>query len=276
MFDLHVHAAPDIVPRVGDDAQVVDWYREAGFRGCVLKGHYDVTAARARAVDGGTVRVCGSISLNRPVGGFSPIAVATALELGARVVWLPTVDAWTQHAAGLHCPFDGDPVLGRGPEYAAPPVDPRTAEPILSILRLIADADAVLATGHLSAEEVAWILPEARRAGIRRIMLTHPSYTAPAMSAEVARTLASSVAAAVEITAFQLLLQDGWDAARLAGFIRGVGVEHCLLSSDAGNPAMPSPPEALGQLIDALAGQGLDRQRLIAMASDIPEALVLE
>ncbi|HTF55007.1 MAG TPA: DUF6282 family protein, partial [Pseudonocardia sp.] len=35
VFDLHVHAAPDVWDRRGDDAQIVRWYAEAGFTGCV-------------------------------------------------------------------------------------------------------------------------------------------------------------------------------------------------------------------------------------------------
>ena len=41
----------------------------------------------------------------------------------------------------------------------------------------------MLATGHLSADEVAWLLGEAQSAGVRRLLLTHPTYTVPAMSA---------------------------------------------------------------------------------------------
>ncbi|MGH2871004.1 MAG: DUF6282 family protein, partial [Solirubrobacteraceae bacterium] len=43
MFDLHVHTAPDVQERWGDDVAVVRAYAQAGFSGCVLKAHYDCT-----------------------------------------------------------------------------------------------------------------------------------------------------------------------------------------------------------------------------------------
>jgi hypothetical protein len=46
-----------------------------------------------------------------------------------------------------------------------------------------------------------------------------------------------------------------------------------VLSSDAGQPDIPTAPEALQLLIDTLAGQGLDRSWLTAAASTTPKSL---
>lgn len=273
MFDLHVHAAPDVVGRWGGDVDVVDCYQAAGFRGCVIKGHYDTTAGRAvTAGVGRALRVYGGIVLNRHVGGFNPVAVSAALQHGARVVWLPTADAHTQRAAGL-------PRLGGAgagvPDvvYAAPPVDPTTAGPLRTIIRLVADADAVLATGHLSGPEASWVLAEARRAGLRRVLLTHPTYTVPGLTPAAAAELAAQGGHA-EVTAYQLLHQPGCGPAMLRQVVEAVGYDRLVLSSDAGQPDSPPPPEALERLVDALAGEGLDRDALRAAASEIPERLV--
>jgi len=273
MFDVHVHAAPDISPRLGDDREVLRWYAEAGFSGCVLKGHYDATMGRAAAAGAGLgLQVYGGQALNQHVGGINPAAVAAALAMGARVIWMPTVDASTEQPAGLPRLCSQTPELP-STTYAIPPVDWSTGHHVRQILRLIAEADAVLATGHLSVMEVAWLLDEARLAGISRVLLTHPSYTVPAMSAAQAAELTGQGVYA-EVTANQLLRQPGCDAACLAAFVAGVGYDRVVLSSDAGQPDNPRPPEALQLLIDALAVAGLDRQALRACASDIPERLV--
>lgn len=273
MFDLHVHAAPDVWPRAGDDLQILRWYVEAGFSGCVLKGHYDATPGRAQAASHGLdLRVYGSQVLNQHVGGINPAAVAAALTMGARIIWMPTADAHTQKAAGLPRLCWQDSNL-EDAVYAVPPVDWSVVERVHQVLRLIADADAVLATGHLSTAEVGWLLPVARQTGVKRILLTHPSYTVPAMSASDAAELTAHGAFA-EVTAYQLLHQPDCDARRLAAFVRTVGYDRIILSSDAGQPTSPPPPEALHLLIDALTAQGLDRSALIACASDIPEGLV--
>src|SRR5690625_3567215 len=274
MFDLHVHAAPDIVGRRLDDAETVAAYKASGFTGCVLKAHYESTVGRAAAVGRGSpVQVFGGIALNQHVGGVNPTAVAAALASGGRVVWFPTADSHTQRSAGLPRLCGTRPGLAER-TYALPPVDPSAEAAARDICRRIAEADAVLATGHISTAEVAWLLPVAREYGVRRILLTHPSYTVPGMSAREAAEFTAAGALA-EITTFKLLHQPGCDAAHLAAFAREVGLANVVLSSDAGQPDSPPAPEALHLLIDALAAEGLDRAALRACANGIPADLVV-
>lgn len=274
MFDLHVHTAPDVVPRLADDIATVAAYEAAGFSGCVLKGHCEPTVGRAAAAGAGrALSVYGGVVLNRPAGGLNPDAVAATLALGGRVVWMPTVDALAQRSSPWAHPVDCAPGAPSGGGYALPPVHPAAEGPCLEIIRLVADADALLATGHVGAEELAWLVPTARRLGVRRVLLTHPSFTVPGLSAAAVRELVE-LGAVAEVTAYQLLHQRDVDAAGLAAFLREVGHRHCVLSSDAGQAGAPSGPEALHLLVDVLAGEGLDRGALDAMAGDIPEALV--
>lgn len=273
VFDLHVHAAPDVTPRRADDRDAVASYAAAGFEGCVLKGHYESTVGRAVAAGRGQpLRVYGGIALNQHAGGINPAAVAACLDGGGRVVWMPTADSHTQRAAGLPNLCGLRPELSQH-TYALPPVDWSTAEDARVICRLVAEADAVLATGHISTAEARWLLTTARELGVRRVLLTHPSYTVPAMSATEAAELVAWGALA-EITTFQLLHQPGCTPERLAAFVRDVGVEHVVLSSDAGQPDSPFPPQALELLVDVLAREGIDRGALLACAAERPAALV--
>lgn len=275
MFDVHVHAGPDIVPRLAQDHEVAQMYAAAGFSGLVLKAHYESTVGRAAAAADLTgLDVYGGLALNQHVGGINVEAVSAALYSGARMIWMPTADSHTQVTAGLPRLCCSDQRLGAH-TYALPPLD-RSVEPALrQILALVGEADAVLATGHVSEPEVAWLVSEASTYGVRRLLLTHPSYTVPAMAALHARELAAHSGALIEITAYQLLHQPNWGIDDLAGYIRAVGLEHCVLSSDAGQPNSPPPPQALEQLVDALADHGLDRAGLVAAASERPAALVM-
>lgn len=273
MFDLHVHTGPDVQPRLGDDVEIVRLYEQAGFTGCVLKGHYDATAGRARSAGHqSSLNVYGALALNQHVAGLNTAAVAASLAMGARVIWMPTADAHTQQAAGLPRLCHTQPHVP-SITYAIPPIDPSAEAGVRQIVTLVAEADAVLATGHLSTPEIAWLLPVARAAGVKRLLLTHPSWTIPAMTAaEAAEFVGHGVYA--EITAYQLLHQAGCTAAKLAQFARTVGLQHIILSSDAGQPDSPPPPDALSQLLEELAAQGLDRGALRACASERPEQLV--
>src|SRR5206468_6647170 len=96
----------------------------------------------------GSVRVFGGVCCDRQVGGVNPAAVETALRLGARLVWLPTLSSAQDVANGvaeeLGLPGPGLRVTDKhGTLLAA------TRE----VMDLVAEHDAVLATGHVSAEE---------------------------------------------------------------------------------------------------------------------------
>jgi hypothetical protein len=273
VFDCHVHAAPDILPRRGDDLDTLDAYAAAGAGGFVLKGHHESTVGRAHDLSRRSgLSVVGGITLNQAAGGINPAAVAATLHAGGRVVWMPTADAHTQERAGLPRLCDLDERLDRA-VFAVPPAAPEAEDAAELVLALIADSDAVLATGHLSGAECAWLLARARHYGIRRVLLTHPSYTVPGLDAAGVAELVAAGGFA-EITAYQLLHQPGCAAEMLAEVARAAG-SALVLSSDAGQPDSPPPPEALQQLVDALAACGVDRGVLAAAASTTPAELFL-
>ena len=46
-YDLHIHTAPDVIPRKCTDEETVRRLEAAGMKGCAIKCHYFETAARA-------------------------------------------------------------------------------------------------------------------------------------------------------------------------------------------------------------------------------------
>ena len=86
VIDMHVHAAPDVTPRLADDIEIASAAANAGMQALVFKSHVTHTADRAaiaeRVVKG--IRVFGGLALNYPIGGFNPAAVEVAIKLGAR------------------------------------------------------------------------------------------------------------------------------------------------------------------------------------------------
>ena len=100
MVDLHVHAAPSLMPRHGNDEQTVSAELGLGFSAVVLKAHEGSTVDRAAIAGEG---VYGGVVLNSAIGGANPDAVEIAARLGGRVVWMPTVSTAT-HKAGAASP----------------------------------------------------------------------------------------------------------------------------------------------------------------------------
>jgi hypothetical protein len=91
--DLHVHGGPDLVPRRYTDLELAARARDAGMRAIVLKSHVESTVGRAASVAAATgLEVHGGLVLNAfASGGVDPEAVELSLQLGARVIWMPTV-----------------------------------------------------------------------------------------------------------------------------------------------------------------------------------------
>lgn len=268
MFDAHVHAAPDVLERIGDDSDIAQRFASEGYDGFVLKAHYESTVGRAHAVARATgLRIFGGIALNQQCGGVNPSAVAATLQAGGRVVWMPTADSHTQQAAGLPRLCHSEPRI-RDDYYALPPVDMSTERATNAVLELIAAHDAVLATGHVSGEECRWLLDRAEHYGITRVLLTHPSYTVPGLNPREIQELADR-GGFVEITCYQLLHQPGITPAMLAA-VADVAGDRLVLSSDAGQPDSPQPPDALRLLVDTLAAQGVDRGQLTAASGEVP------
>lgn len=276
MFDSHVHAAPDITDRIGDDAAICEQYLAEQFSGFVLKAHHESTVGRAAtAASSSGLDVVGGIALNRTAGGVNAYAVLATLASGGRMVWFPTADSHTQESAGLPRLADAHPRLSRA-TLSIPPVLSATAEQlaeIMLVLDAIAEFDAVLCTGHVSTAECRWLFAEAQRRGITRFLLTHPSYSVPGMTPYEIREFADR-GAHVEITAYQLWHQPGMTTATLADVARAAG-DKLVLASDAGQPDSPQPPAALRELVDRLASEGLDPAWLHAAADDVPRELVL-
>jgi hypothetical protein len=74
--------------------------------------------------------------------GFNPAAASAALQMGARLIWMPTQDAHTRHEAGLLSLRRIRPELP-AVWYAAPPIDGAASND----LRLIRESARHLASG---------------------------------------------------------------------------------------------------------------------------------
>src|SRR4030067_494350 len=94
-IDLHIHIGPDDSPRYYDSIDLAHEASQRGMKAVVIKDHLSSTAAKAvlaSKVSPSTL-VFGGIALNETVGGLNPRSVVSALRTGAKVVWMPTVDA---------------------------------------------------------------------------------------------------------------------------------------------------------------------------------------
>jgi hypothetical protein len=264
-IDFHLHTAPDVRPRKLDDFEAARQAGARGMRAIVLKSHVTLTADRAamaeKAVPG--VRVFGGLALNAPAGGFNPAAVEMALQMGAAQIWMPTESA----AAEPHPkPPPGLSVLdGDGLKPA-----------VLDILHLIAEHNAILGTGHLPPNEIAALVPAARAAGVRKLVITHPEHPPVEMPPLMQEELRDRYGVLFERCLITTTLGHGrLPFAALAAVIRRLGPATTLIATDFGQPENPYPAEGLALYITHLLAEGF-RPAEVAVMSQANPARLLE
>ena len=276
-YDLHIHCSPDVIPRAQDGLALARDARQAGMAGMLLKDHTAPTVGRVQVLnqlaDG--PRFLSALVLNPPVGGLNPFAVEAALHEGVDVVYLPTYAARHQIAVlGPHAFAPAYPrPTGDWPGITVLDDGGALKAEVLEILDLIAQHDAILATGHLSPCEVLAVLAEAQRRGVRRLLVTHASSKTPGMSVAQQR---EAVGCGARIEHCLMGLLQGGDALvdQMRDQIRRVGPEHVILSSDLGQANNGPVVAGFAQLLDRMRHAGLGESEIRRMIVENPGELV--
>jgi hypothetical protein len=275
---MHVHIAPDVVPRRIDDLTLARRFAELELAGFQLKSHYGSTAERAAVVRAAVpgVHVMGAIALNRAVGGMNAVAVEIAAREGARTVWFPTVDSVnesgeeTQFPPGAAVPvwMELQREL-RADGVAIEPVPVVDGDGVVLpetrvVLAAIARHGLVLATGHLSRDEIFAVVDAARGEGVGEIVITHPDFPSQDLSIEDQASLAARGALLERCFTTPHTRKVTWE--RLFEAIRATGPEHSVLSTDLGQKANPDVEDGLGLMADRLLAAGFDEEAVHTMA----------
>lgn len=276
-YDLHVHIEPDVIRRRISDLELARRYAELGLRGFVLKSHYVPTAERAAVVRAAVpgVEALGAIVLNHAVGGLNPVAVEIAARGGARIVWLPTVDAANEaHEAepkpGRKLPLWAQLQLElREAGLPLPPIEvlnpDGTVRPVVrQVLRVIARHGLILATGHLGRDEILAVVKAAREEGVQQIVVTHPDYPTQNLSFEDQQALAQQGAFLERCLAPIVSGKVSWEHTFEA--IRATGPAHSFLSTDLGQPQNPPVEDGLALFAERLLEAGFSEEEVRVMA----------
>lgn len=278
-IDIHVHSAPSIFARSVTDLELAIQAISLNMRGFVLKAHEESTVSRARIVQElyPKLNVFGCLVLNWYVGGLNPYAVNLALEQGAKIIWMPT------GSAKQHLEYFG------GSDYKAQPSKvhllPQTGITILDeqgkvksevveILDLIADKNAVAASGHLSLKETVAFVHLAKERGVQKILIAHPDLGINQMPLEL-QVILTRVGAYVEKS--YLPLMPNWGKVKIEEVINSImkiGIEHCVLQTDFGQVNHVPPPIGYQEFLRLLHERGLSVHDLQQMGAHNPADLL--
>jgi hypothetical protein len=283
--DLHVHPYPSPFPRRMDAAEAAQRAADAGMRAIVVKSHHhdtatDVAALRAHGIDASGIDVFGGIALNTQVGGLNPHAVNLSLAMGGKVVWFPTI------ASPKHIEHHREHPQLKFPSLA---VDLIPEEPIdvfangegklrpevHEILRMIGEADAVLASGHMPAQSIIAVFAAAKEHGVRRMIVNHPNFVIEASKDEVKQLV--ELGALIE---HSLCMYDeessfhNWQIDTLVDWVRWVGPEHSSLGSDLGQAGNPFPADSFRKICSRLLEAGMTEAEVRMLVADNPARLI--
>lgn len=274
-IDPHVHSGPSIAVRGIDHLELVREASAAGFAAVVTKDH-DYSGVMTAALIAKhhpelRTRIYSSIVLNNVVGGFNPFAVEHTAAMGGRIVWMPTLAAenhlrWEKTASWSHPastqkmrPAVGIPVLN---------VDGMLRDDVKQILDVIAKADMVLASGHLHVSETWLVFEEARRRGVRRMVLTHPEDIVDASMEDVSGLAATGAFVEHSLCMFldgsKFQTQAPGDLRR---HIDAAGVDQTILCSDLGQTGIFSPLEGFRRGIELCIELGYSDGEIRKMTS---------
>jgi hypothetical protein len=278
--DTHVHSSPDLVARKLDDFELVRTARERGMAGLVLKNHFFTTTLRARLVASHVpgIEVVASIVLNQPMGGINPWAVEAAGRGGAKVVWMPTAHSENQlahesapgvapHPAAMHLP-------GRSAIVKVFEADGTPTADTEAVMEIIRDRGMVLATGHLTPDEVDRLTARALEIGVRKIVSTHPDLPAISMPVELQKKLAERGVYFERTFNVTQARYNTLTVAGLAARIRDVGPASTIMATDFGQPDSPLPADGLESYIEGMLTHGFSPDEIRLMVSQHARGLL--
>ena len=268
IIDIHVHSGPDSIPRKVNSMELARQAKSLGVRGLVLKNHYESTAAVAYLVrqEVPGIEIFGGVDLNLSMGGMNPAAVEHMAKMEGglgKVVWMASFDEEAQVRYNKE----------NRPSVAVSKNGQLLPE-VKQVIAMIAKYNLVMATGHPTAEEALLLIREARLQGVKQIVVTH------AMIAPIHMNLAQMREAA-KLGAYVEFVFNGligsykeFTFADYARAIRGIGVEHAILSSDLGQVHNPSHMDGWKLYLTGMKAQGFSDAEIARMTKENPAKLL--
>ncbi|MCP8310915.1 MAG: DUF6282 family protein, partial [Candidatus Methylarchaceae archaeon HK01M] len=277
-IDMHVHTAPDLFPRSVDDISLAKEAIGVGLRALVLKSHFSITTFRSCLVNqivGKDIDIFGALVMNQTFGGLNPYAVDIAIKSGAKIIWMPT------NSARNHIQYYGSGDYGAQRvtngvlyplERGITPLDKNgeILPEMKEVLKLIAKANIVLATGHCSTEETKILVKEAFSQGVQKIIVTHPDFEVVNMPIEDQKKLAR-MGAFIERTI--LPITPSWNTLTVKELIerfKEIRPETTVISTDLGQINNPTPIEGYRLFIQILLENGLPAEDIKKMSHENP------
>ncbi|MCX8021505.1 MAG: DUF6282 family protein [Syntrophorhabdaceae bacterium] len=283
-YDLHVHSAPDVLPRKFDDLEMAQRVIVKGMGGYAIKSHYFCTAERAKLIKKiyPTCDAIGTITLNSAVGGINPMAVEMAGRAGAKIVWFPTVDSEHELMHLSNTPQEKLPYWARikkemeAEGIQSPTInilnEGRLKDEVYDTLDVISRFNMVLATSHISKAEAYALVKEAKNRKVERIIITHVDFPSTFYSIEEQKELLKYGAYMEHCYTTPATGKVLWEVALEQ--IKAIGPAHVIIGTDLGQATGIFPDEGLLEYSNRLLNYGFTEEDVRTMLVENPSSLI--
>jgi hypothetical protein len=284
-YDMHIHPAPDVLDRSGDDVEFARMAKEANMAGYLIKSHYVPTADRAyyarKLVP--EVKVYGTISLNNSVGGMNSLAVDIAGRSNAKLVWFPTVDSVNEFQMRgkqdpSKLPFWAKMQQELEEEHILkPPVqvfeeNGKVSRETEEVLDRLIKYKMILATGHISPREGMELVKYARDIGVGKIIVTHADFPTTLYTIEDQKKLAKMGAYLERCYTTPATGKIPWE--HVIKEVRETGPENNIISTDLGQKTSILPVDGMRKFIKFFLDNGLSVDAVRKMTVENPSILL--
>jgi len=256
-YDLHIHTAPDVVPRKCTDLEAARRMLAAGMGGGAIKCHYLDTAARAALLreQFPQLNIVGGVVLNRSVGGLNPCAVERTAQAGGKLLWFPALESREYQRFQQR----SDPTSDLSSYIPVCDESGCLLPAALDILDAAAQYQMVVCTGHIGPSEGMALVREGQRKGCT-IVLTHADN--PADQYSTAQQIEAVRLGAVVEHSFFTTYYGRTPIEEIERQIRVVGCENVILTTDFGQPKSPFFDEGMAQYAHLLLENGFTPDEL--------------
>jgi hypothetical protein len=217
------------------------------------------------------VKLFSGIVLNNASGGINPHAVDHAIKLGARIVWMPTLSA----ANHIEAMAKGNSTFPKTSQKMLDPIplsaldaNGKLTDDTKKVIDLIAEADIILAGGHLPASELHILFDEAARRGVKKMMVNHPTYIVGCNDTDIRQLVARGVKMEHSICMFIEGKSLKYSPDDLAHLIEVAGVDNTILSSDLGLQGSQRPVDGFRSITQILLDLQMPRAAIRKLVSD--------
>lgn len=278
-LDLHVHSGPSIMERQLDHFQAVEQAAEAGMRGILFKDHhYSVTPfipIMDRVLGQHGVAMYGGLVMNNSTGGLDPFVVDAQLKMGAKLIWMPTAQSANHiRSSRRKSRLASKVALKKSPGITVVDAYGNLLDVVKEILDSIAEAEAILSSGHLHISEIWTLFEEAKKRGVKRLLINHPMYGLHFTYDDIRELV--EFGALIEQSA--CLYVDSrfnvFSPEELKKHIDAAGPEHTSIGSDLGQVDNPTPVEGMRQAIKMCLALGYSEDEVRMMVNRNPARLV--